>query len=208
MSLQRSNRRPLAWILLALTPLALVALGDTQPPRQDFGQPHPEAPDELSQFAFLIGHWQCDMTYTQADWKTVSQGRATWTAYYIQDGMAIMDDFRGGFYDGFLATTIRAYNRQTQQWNGYWLDSRSGSWSRPLEGHPTDDGMLLRTSTQARSPEGEVIDVDLQYQFYEVRGDTFRWRQNASLDQGKTWRRDTMQLHCQRQSGPAATGKP
>lgn len=169
---------------------------------QDYGQPHPEASPELSQFAFLIGHWQCDVTYTNPDWETTSQGNATWTAYYIQDGLAIMDDFRGGYSEDAVATTVRAYDRQTQKWSGYWLDGRSGTWSRPLEGQATDDGMLLKTSTLARSPQGDIIDVELQYQFYEIHDDHFRWRQNASLDDAKTWRRDTMTLYCQRLEGP------
>ncbi len=168
----------------------------------DFGRPHPEAAPELAQFAFLIGEWTCDIDYTSGDWTSRIQSKAAWKAYYVQDGRAIMDDFKGGFGDGYWATTIRAFDRQAKGWRGYWLDGPSGSWSRPLAGSAVDDGMLLETSTQAYTPDGSVIDVALQYHFYDITPDRFHWRQNASVDGGKTWRRDTTIMDCRRQTGP------
>lgn len=173
----------------------------------DFGRPHPDAAPELSQFAFLIGHWQCDVDYLGPDWKTRQQGVAHWTAYYAFDGFAIMDDFRGGFAEGYLATTIRAYDRGQKRWQGYWLDGRSGRWSEPLVGRSTEDGMMLETQTRVVSPEGKTLKVDLQYQFYDLKPnrrtpDRFRWRQNASRDGGKTWQQDTVLMSCRRPAGP------
>lgn len=189
-----------AAVLLATLPLALPAAADPSGSvlPTDFGSPHQEAAEELSEFAFLIGHWQCEIDYLQPDWKTRTQGKATWTAYYTQDGFAIMDDFRGGFYDGYLATTFRAYNRREKRWQGYWLDARSGTWSQPLVQEEVDQGLGLRTRTQGRDPEGKVVDIEMIYNFYDIHPDRFRWRQLASLDGGETWRKDTLMIDCKR----------
>ncbi|MEO1368636.1 MAG: hypothetical protein AAFX50_15795, partial [Acidobacteriota bacterium] len=85
------------------------------------GAPHPDAAPELQQFAFLIGHWQCDVDFVGGDWKTRHKSTAEWSAYFIQGGRAIMDDFRGGFGENYLATTIRVYDRVEKGWRGYWI---------------------------------------------------------------------------------------
>jgi hypothetical protein len=37
-----------------------------------FGEPHPDAPPELSRFAFLIGNWRCDakVRINGGEWQT------------------------------------------------------------------------------------------------------------------------------------------
>ncbi|MEM1205722.1 MAG: hypothetical protein AAGN66_21005 [Acidobacteriota bacterium] len=204
--------------LLTLTPLAPAVASeadgppqDTAPqtdaaaasvPTRDFGRPHPDAAPELAQFAFLIGHWRCDVDYLTGDWKTRVQSEAEWTAYYIQDGRAIMDDFRGGFGEGYLATTIRVFDRQRKGWRGYWIDGQRGRWSDPLIGTQTDFGMRLETGMRAPDPSGKPIDIHLRYEFHDIEADRFHWRQNASTDGGTTWQTGTATLDCKRQAGP------
>ncbi|MEM8993496.1 MAG: hypothetical protein AAGF23_01765 [Acidobacteriota bacterium] len=188
----------------------VLALAAAVPPAADAGgarghrvAPHPDAAPELAQFAFLIGHWRCDVDFIGGDWKTRHRSTAEWTAYYIQDGRAIMDDFRGGFGENYFATTIRVYDRLEKGWRGYWIDGQGGRWSRPLEGRPTDGGMLLETTMAVRSPDGDALDVDLQYEFHDIEADRFRWSQHSSLDGGETWRKETTRMDCKRRGGPA-----
>ncbi|MEM1182831.1 MAG: hypothetical protein AAGM22_31085 [Acidobacteriota bacterium] len=184
--------------LVWLTALTLAAAGPANASPVDLGGPHPDAAPELEQFAFLIGHWRCEVDFIGADWKTRHRSTAEWTAYYIQDGRAIMDDFRGGFGETYLATTIRVYDRRQRGWRGYWIEGQSGTWSRPLEGRAIPGGMLLETSMAVRSPDGDVIEVDLQYEFHGIEKDRFGWRQHSSLDGGETWRRETTRIACER----------
>ncbi len=175
---------------------------------RECGQPHPDAPKELAEFSFLIGQWNCHAKYLNPDWETYSEGDGTWMAYYMMDGYAIQDDFRGVFADNYIATTFRAYNVQEGRWNGYWLDGRSGQWSRPLLEHDVDQGLALRTSIKAPDPTGKPVDILLQFHFLDFQKDRFHWRQNASLDQGKTWIEDTMLIDCQRsKTGAKTTGR-
>ncbi|MEM7051021.1 MAG: hypothetical protein AAF604_15230 [Acidobacteriota bacterium] len=202
-----STLRVARHLLLAASLLALTtSIAAARPPAiaaspqapGDFGRPHPEAAEELSQFAFLIGRWSCDLDYLNPDLTTRTQSQGTWTAYYALDGHAIMDDFRGGFGEGYIATTFRAFNRQDKRWNGYWLDGRRGFWSQPLVGAMRGDEMLLETRIKARNSAGEIIDLDLEYNFYDIQKDRFRWRQHTSFDGKKTWRKETMRIDCRR----------
>jgi len=166
----------------------------------DFGRPNPEAAPELAQFAFLIGAWDCQTKYLNADWKTYSEGKATWTARYIVDGFAIQDDFRGGFGEDYIATTFRSFDRRERQWKAYWLDGKRGAWSEPLVQHAIGEGtMTLETRAKTRDPQGRVREVKLHYHFYEIGPKSFRWKSNASLDEGKTWVEDTILIDCKRQ---------
>ncbi len=172
------------------------------PAQVEFGRPHPEAAPELVQFAFLVGHWTCDVDVLNPDLKSRTTSKATWTAYYALDGRAIMDDFRGGFGDDYIATTIRAYNRGAKQWQSYWLDGQRGTWSRPLVGGANGAGLLFETQMQVQTPDGKVLDLDLEYHFYGIEKNRFQWRQNTSMDGKKTWRKETMRLDCNRLAGP------
>jgi hypothetical protein len=60
---------------------------------QKFGKPNPKAPGALSQFAFLIGRWQCEAKVKSAngEWQTF---QATWLGRFILDGYAIADEYR------------------------------------------------------------------------------------------------------------------
>ena len=56
----------------------------------DYGNRNPQAPPELSQFAFIIGEWRCDVRVKGDDgtWQTYA---ARWIGRYILDGYAIAD---------------------------------------------------------------------------------------------------------------------
>ena len=164
---------------------------------EDCGARHPDAPSELLQFGFLIGPWDCEIDWLRLD-GTRSQGRGTWTGRWMMDGWAIQDDFRGGFYEGFVATTFRAWDAQEKGWRGYWLDGRSGRWSRPLVQEKAGRGLRLRTSTAFRDTEGQRVEVELRYHFHEIADRAFSWRQDSSLDGGATWREGTMKIECSR----------
>ncbi|MEM6794421.1 MAG: hypothetical protein AAF725_10600 [Acidobacteriota bacterium] len=168
-----------------------------------FGTPHPDAPEELEQFAFLVGRWSCEVdSLVPPDWTRRAQSQAEFTGYYMQDGYAIMDDFRGGFGEGYLASTFRAFDRRAGEWRIHWLDGRTGVWSSQMRGYATPEGgMRIESSMTTAGPDGAPIEVQLQYEFYDIERERFRWRQNASTDGGETWRRETTRMECARTAG-------
>lgn len=166
---------------------------------QEYGSPHPEAPPQLRDFEFLIGPWNCEVEWTKAD-GSLGRGQGTWTGRWIVDGWAIEDDFVGGFAPDYRATTFRAFNLQAGKWHGYWLDGQAGRWSRPLVEEEVDQGLRLRTSMGMRRPNGEPLELQLRYHFYEIGEKAFSWRQDTSLDDGETWTESTTRIDCERPS--------
>src|ERR1700738_370367 len=60
---------------------------------QEYGKLNPNAPPELSRFAFLIGKFRCEAALKRGDgtWESL---KATWEGRLILDGYAIGDEYR------------------------------------------------------------------------------------------------------------------
>jgi hypothetical protein len=54
--------------------------------------PNPLAPPETSQFAFMIGTWDCETWMIQPD-GSYKKGRAIWDAQWDYDGYAMLDHY-------------------------------------------------------------------------------------------------------------------
>ena len=83
-----------------------------------YGAPNPGAPQELSEFAFLIGKWHAQGRTLQDDgtWK---EPVMVWTFRYILDGYAIAGVFEEQGEDGELTSAgmdFRFYNRDQDRW--------------------------------------------------------------------------------------------
>jgi hypothetical protein len=97
---------------------------------QQFGKANPNAPAALSQFAFLIGRWQCEakLKLANGEWQTL---HATWLGRFILDGYAIADEYRMTGSSGeliVLGMNLRAYDATKQTWNLKWLNALAGTW--------------------------------------------------------------------------------
>ncbi len=97
----------------------------------EFGIANPRAPEELLQFAFLIGRWSCQakVKNTEGVWHTA---RAEWVGRFILDGYAIADEYRMTDASGeviVLGMNFRSYDAAKQRWNVKWLHAQSGTWT-------------------------------------------------------------------------------
>jgi hypothetical protein len=97
----------------------------------EFGKINPNAPAELSQFAFLIGKWRCQAKVRsgERDWQTL---QAEWIGRYLLDGHAIADEYRMTDSSGkliVLGMNFRSYNAAKHTWNIKWLNALSGAWT-------------------------------------------------------------------------------
>jgi hypothetical protein len=115
----------------------------------DFGRLNPEAPAELSRFAFLIGKWRCEAKLMSGDgtWKTY---KAAWLGRYILDGYAIADEYRmlGPSGDPIvLGMNFRTYDAVKRTWNIRWLNGLAGDWtdlvSEKLGGVKVDGSSII-----------------------------------------------------------------
>jgi hypothetical protein len=104
---------------------------------RQFGSLNPKAPAVLSEFAFLVGEFDCEARIHLDDgqWQNFP---AKWTGRFILDGYAIADEYR--MFDSagalvVLGMNFRTYDAARKKWNLRWLDAFSGAWTNlaPLE---------------------------------------------------------------------------
>ncbi len=178
-------------LILLLAALA-AASSATDTPHQpavpaDYGQPHPEAPAELRQFAFLVGAWDCSGVVLAED-GVFEPFRATMVGRYILDGLAIEDVYRqydsGGELQHFGAT-YRSYDTDGKRWVMKFHDALASTW---LDLGPVDLGGVEvskeKISFQHRLEPGGLIRVT----FSQISATGFAWQAELSGDGGANWR--------------------
>jgi len=154
---------------------------------KEYGNPNPKAPPELSQFAFIIGKWRCDVRLTGED-GTRQSYQATWVGRYILDGYVIADEYRMTNQRGELIVhgmNFRSYSVEKKTWVMRWL-SAAGFW---LELGPEKLGgvrVTPRTIT-FNMIDSFAPDALTRVTFSNISERHFTWTGERSSDQGKTW---------------------
>ncbi|HSE31335.1 MAG TPA: hypothetical protein VLA93_07130 [Pyrinomonadaceae bacterium] len=153
-----------------------------------YGNPNPKAPPELSQFAFLIGSWRCDVSVKGAD-GTWQKYQATWVGRYILDGYVIADEYRMINEAGELVVhgmNLRSYSVEKKTWVMRWLDATRSSWvelgPKRLGGVRVSPETITFNLVDIFAP-----DAISRVTFSNISAGRFTWREDKSLDQGKTW---------------------
>lgn len=153
----------------------------------EYGRPNAKAPQELSQFAFLIGKWRGEARLKREDgaWGTLN---ASWEGRYILDGYAIADEYRMTTQESHLlvlGVNLRSYDAKKKAWNMKWLNALSGTWTDlgPEElGGVVADGNAI--SYCMKEPVAQHAFTRATY--VKISSDRFSWRGDRSND-GNTW---------------------
>jgi hypothetical protein len=152
-----------------------------------FGEPNPDAPPELSRFAFLIGNWRCDarVRLDSGEWQTFE---ATWVGRYILDGYAIADEYRMTDSSGkliVLGVNFRVYDPARKTWNLKWLHAQTGAWvdlgPEELGGVRFDGPSVVYVFREPMAAHAYT-----RATYTSVSDERFTWRGEKSSD-GKTW---------------------
>ena len=119
-----------AFSLCATMPAsAQQAEAELAPPRCDYGTPHPNAPEELAQFDFLIGDYTITShAWSGGAWTPPRPGpRARWNGYYVLGGMAIADEWYdpdpGHDADTPRGINMRMWDAESGEWDMMWVHS-------------------------------------------------------------------------------------
>ncbi len=154
---------------------------------REYGKLSPEAPPELSRFAFLIGEWRF-VAKLKRDDGTRENLKGTWEGRYILDGRAIADEYRMTTDSGellVLGMNFRSYDAKNKAWNMKWLDALSGAWtslgSEEMGGIEVDEKEI---SYVMKEPTAAHAFTRATYT--NVSDDHFTWRGERSDDR-KTW---------------------
>ena len=156
----------------------------------DMGKRNPEAPDELDQFAFIVGNWNIKARPMMPDGKWSDQHQsAYWEGRWILDGRAIMDAWYdapptadredGGDAPG-RGVNVRMYRPETGQWTNMWQHSGLAE-VRTLMSEVRDDGLM---HLWASHPDTTSV----RRMHFVVESPDFWYRlEERSRDGGKTW---------------------
>jgi hypothetical protein len=144
----------------------------------------PSPPPEASQFDFLLGAWDIDVTLNHPDLPPKARGR--WTAQKSADGFMVTDEYRILDDQGrtvYLGETYRVFNPANKQWEFRYVEPQFGTWH---EGTGKWEGNEMHlTQTNRRPNGGESI---LKIRYYDITPQHFRWAGERSEDGGKTWK--------------------
>ncbi|MFN0183352.1 MAG: hypothetical protein ACKVQR_05975 [Aquabacterium sp.] len=147
------------------------------------------APREASQFDFLIGQWDLDVTPKVGGLAAALHGApkvvGTWKGWRAFDGFGVADELR--IVDGSgnplsFNHTLRVYDAKTRRWAIASLDvyrarisNASAQWQ---------DGEMFATGN-GTTPDGKP--TLSRSRFHDIGPDRFRLRQDRSVDGGASW---------------------
>ncbi|WP_191860727.1 hypothetical protein [Hanstruepera ponticola] len=136
-----------------------------------FGQPNPEAPNQITDYAPMIGSCNCTSTKRNQDGSWTDPEAMTWTWKYIMNGMAVQDETLKS--DGSHSGSIRQYIADSSRWYVHWYSSKTPSTKFPTwEGNKQENGNIVLYREQA-APNG--TEGFFRLTFYDISKTGYKW---------------------------------
>jgi hypothetical protein len=193
----RPIRLTLFALLLPCTAEAQHAAGTQQAPVS--------APAEARQHDFLIGQWELVVKLPPAGLAQRIHGVprlvGTWRAWRAFDGFGVEDELRITDEAGnplSLSHALRYYDRSARTWNITVLDvyrarltSATGEWK---------EGRMVQTG---RGADAEGKPTLVRSRFHDITPGSFKWQQDRSSDNGKSWTEGVLRIEARRVAAAA-----
>jgi hypothetical protein len=134
------------------------------------------------EFDFLEGSWDAVCRVPSEDGWTEAPGSLT--AARALDGKVFIERFEGIYHGGRLqGLGLRAFNRETAQWEHTWTDSLQPGHFHVWKGQFRDGKIdLVGSWTEAN---GRPVRSRLTWS--NITADSAHWESSRSSDGGKTW---------------------
>lgn len=131
-------------MLIELALASSIALAGTC----DYGARHPEAPEELEQFAFLVGDYEIRAYGRQGDGWTQGYLTTDWNGRWALDGFAIYDEWFDVQWPNQEKTwgrgaNLRLYKPDMAQWVMVWAHTSPGAPGQDLRAQQRGDRMVM-----------------------------------------------------------------
>jgi len=164
--------------------LAMIALLALLQPvaAHELDRPHPDAPPEMAQFAFLVGEWECKARFLDSEGE-YAEITGRWVGYYTLGGYAFQDDW---YSPNLRGTTWRTFDPVGKRWVNRWLQAgvdRPASFTGDLFYGEFKAGRMV-LEPRGMDTRGEYVD---RITFYGIADDHFSWKLDRSYDDGKNW---------------------
>jgi hypothetical protein len=145
--------------------------------------PHPSLGDQAKVFDRLVGTWDVEYTDFLKDGK-VTHRSGEFIVGWVMDGRAIQDFWivypSGTHEEREVYSDLRYYDPKSRSWPAIFIDVEHASVARFTGGAAGDDRIVLDTS--------DFDGTDTRWSINDIRSGSFVWREEESLDGGKTWR--------------------
>jgi hypothetical protein len=151
-------------------------------------------------FDYLLGDWE----FTSVS-KEHGKGRGFWSAVRLSEGGQILDEYRVVGDNGetwYVSSTLRAYNGVLDRWELVSAEGATGLQDVGT-GRKVGDEMHIQQTFDAMSDRPSLWRI----RYFNIRPDRFSWRADRSVDGGKTWQKDHLQIEARR-IGPARSLAP
>ena len=145
--------------------------------------PHPSLGDGAKVFDHLVGTWDGEYNEYSKDGKT-TRSSGEWTFGWVMDGRAMQDLFiihpSETRSERYMGVSLRYFDPKSQTWTVTFIDPEYGA-VETLKGKAVgDDGIVL----SSRDADGK----QRRWSLVDIRADSWTFRDESSLDSGKTWR--------------------
>lgn len=168
-------------------------------------QPAATAPVEARQLDFLVGQWELAV-------KVPAQGLAqrihgaprmvgSWKAWRAFDGFGIEDELRITDLAGNplgLSHSLRIYDRAAKRWSVTLLDVYRGTFTPATA--EWREGQLTQSS---RGTDLEGKPYLSRARFYAITPTSFKYQQDRSFDDGKSWKEGVLRMEATRVAAAA-----
>ena len=135
-----------------------------------FGKINPEAPEQLKDFAPLIGICNCKSETRNKDKSWADPVDMTWKFKYIMNGMAIQDETSKA--DGSNSGSIRQYSKDNARWYVHYYTTKSIA-SRLSTWEGNKKGVDIVLYREQKAPNG--IDGYYRLTFSNISKNGFNW---------------------------------
>ncbi len=145
--------------------------------------PHPALGNQAQVLGRIIGTWDVEYTDFAKD-GTATHRTGEFIVGWIMDGQAIQDLWivnpSGTRKEREVYTDLHWFNAKTRTWHATFVDPEHGSVAKFAGGPVGNDRYVLETS--------DLGSKQTRWSFNDIRADSFVWRDEASNDDGKTWK--------------------
>ena len=143
--------------------------------------PNPSLGEEAQTFDRLIGSWDADFSFPQAD-GTVRHKKGELHFGWVMDGHAIQDLWigypTGEQKERTIGTTFRFFDTKLKQWRIVFINPQF-NYVVTTQGGREGDRIVLRGSDSDGLP--------IRWTFREIMPQSFHWTGEKSHDGGNTW---------------------
>lgn len=145
--------------------------------------PHPSLGDQAQVFGRLVGAWDVDYADISKD-GAVTRHKGKLIVGWVMDGRAIQDlwivDPSGSRQEREVYTDLRYFDAKTKTWSSTFIDPEHASVTRFTAGAADGDRIVLNTT--------DIGGADTRWSFSDIGPNAFVFRDEVSLDGGRTWR--------------------